>query len=256
MERYVIPNLRNACRVLSYLGEHTGGASLQVISQELAIPRTTAFRILKTLQLESIVREENRRFLLGSKLIPLGNAAAAGLEIRKVAAPLLRALTEETGETCHLAMPSECRSLILEVSLSPHPLRVTSRPGTIVDLHCSATGKLFMAHLYRERLPELVASGQFVRRTPHTLVTLEQLEAEVERILVRGYSTDDEEYHEGVRCLAVPVFDATQTVVAAVGITASRQRFRKAKTEAFYEATGRMVDALSRALGTPVVARP
>ena len=186
----------------------------------------------------------------------MGCAASEGLEIRKVAAPHLQALTERISETCHLAVPSETHSLILEVSLSPHPLRAASRPGTMVDLHCSATGKIFLAHSLWESLPALCENGQFVKRTPNTLVTFEELETECRKIKELGYSMDEEEYHEGVRCLAVPVFDAGNKVIAAVCITAARQRFRKPKTLAMRDEALRTAQDIAWDLGYhPVRAR-
>jgi DNA-binding IclR family transcriptional regulator len=249
MEKNIIPNLQNACRLMDYLARAEGGVSLPHVSMELSIPRTTTYRILKTLEAENFVREEGRLFHLGPKLIHLGQVALGELDIRKVAIPHLRGITEEVDETCHFAVPCENHSLILEVSLSSHPLRAVSRPGTMVDLHCSATGKIFIAYLHEAKLKHLCESGRFEARTRHTLTTYAALKREAESVRERGYSMDDEEYHEGVRCLAVPVFDRSGKLVASIGLTAAKQRVPKAKIEAIVDVLRRRAMAVSEEIG-------
>jgi len=248
-EKYIIPNLRNACRLLKWMGNQKPGTTIKEMSETLSIPRTTTLRIVETLKSEDIIRENNRKLFLGPNLISLGLAARSEIKIRTVAVPYLQELTRRTGETSHLAIPVENRSMIVEVSLSQHPLRATSRAGTLVDMHCSATGKIFMAYLYRDNLNRLVPPKGFPARTPNTITTLKELEAEAEKILKRGYCTDKEEYYEGVRCLAVPVFGTEQQVIGAVGITASKQRFPKNRNNTIYEAILETTQSIAYEMG-------
>lgn len=224
-ERYVIPNLRNACRILKLLGRHPDGLKAADLARELAIPVTTTLRIMTTLHLEGLARKNEGRYELGPVLIQLGTAATAGTEIRELAVPVLQRLTAATAETSHVAIPCDDRALIVAVQDSPHPLRASSRPGYLAELHCSSTGKVFLAFLHGDRVAEVLPAASLVARTPHTLVSLAKLRREADLIRERGYSLDDEEYHPGVRCLAVPVFGSGGLVVAAIGITASTVRF-------------------------------
>jgi IclR family acetate operon transcriptional repressor len=226
-ERYVIPNLRNACRILKLLGRHPHGLKAADIARELRIPVTTTLRIMTTLHLEGLARKHEGRYELGPVLIQLGNSALAGTEIRELALPLLHKLTTLLDETSHLAIPCDERALIVAVEDSPHPLGAASRPGFLAELHCSSTGKIFLSHLYRDQLAEIVVATRPTRRTAHTLVTLNQLKREADLTMKRGFSLDNEEFNLGVRCLAAPVFDADGTVVAAIGITAATVRFPK-----------------------------
>jgi len=227
-ERYVIPNLRNACRILKQLGRHPDGLKVADLARELKVPVTTTLRIMATLHLEGLVRKvDGGRYELGSVLIQLGNAALAGTEIREQALPVLQRLTAATDETSHLAIPCDEQALIVAVQDSPHPLRASSRPGFLAELHCSSTGKIFLSYLYQDRLPALFATGRPTRRVPATLTTLSGLKREIELTRKRGFSLDDEEFNLGVRCLAAPVFSSDGTVVAAIGITASTVRFTK-----------------------------
>lgn len=226
-ERYVIPNLRNACRILKMLGRHPDGLKTADLARELDIPVTTTLRIMTTLHLEGMARKVSGRYELGPVLIQLGNSALSGTEIREQALPLLQKLTAVTDETSHLAIPCDGRALIVAVQDSPHPLRAASRPGFLAELHCSSTGKIFLSYLHHDRLSEIFANERPTQRTPFTLTTLNALTRELALTLKRGYSLDDEEFNLGVRCLAAPVFSSAGTVVAAVGITAATLRFTK-----------------------------
>ncbi len=248
-ERYVIPNLRNACRILKLLGRHPDGLKAAELARELRIPVTTTLRIMTTLSLEGLARRTGRGFELGPGLIQLGNAALAGTEIRELAQPLLQQLTGATDETSHLAIPCDDRALILAVQDSPHPLRAASRPGFLAELHCSATGKVFLAYLHRDRLAEMVGQAAPVARTPQTLTTLGAIRKEAELTRQRGYSLDNEEFNPGVRCLAAPVFAADGTVAAAVGITAATLRFTKDRIPEMARKVRTVAGELSRLLG-------
>lgn len=231
LERYVVPNLRNACHVLKLLGDRNEGFKIADIARELELPVTTTLRIMATLQLEGFVRKNETRFELGPVLVHLGNASLAGIEIHKAAQPVLQSLSVQADETAHLAVPCENRSLIVAVQDSPHPLRAASRPGFLADLHCSSTGKTLLAFHYFERLDELFAGTRLVRRTVHTLTALPELRREIELTRRRGYAIDDEEFHAGVRCLAAPVYSSDGTCVAAIGVTAAAVRFSRSRIQ-------------------------
>jgi DNA-binding IclR family transcriptional regulator len=249
LERYVIPNLRNACRILKLLAQTPDGCKGADIARQLGIPVTTTLRIMATLQLEGYARRAEGRFELGPVLIHLGNASLAGTEIRELALPILQELTMHTDETSHLAVPCDDRSLIVAVQDSPHPLRASSRPGFLAELHCSSTGKVFLAFLHRDRLDELCAWARLTRRTEHTLVTLADIRREAETTRKRGYSLDDEEFNLGVRCLAAPVFSSDGTCVAAIGITAATVRFTRTRTSEIAALVTGAARELSRRLG-------
>lgn len=247
-ERYVIPNLRNACRILKLLGRHPNGLKAAELARELRIPVTTTLRIMTTLHLEGLVRKHDGRFELGPILIQLGNAALAGTEIRELALPLLQKLTDTTDETSHLAIPCDARALIVAVQDSAHPLRAASRPGFLAELHCSSTGKIFLTYLHPQRAGELAKEGP-TQRTPLTLTTLAELKREIELTQKRGFSLDNEEFNPGVRCLAAPVFDADGQVAAAIGITASTVRFTKERIPEMAEKVRAVAAELSQLIG-------
>lgn len=249
LERYVIPNLRNACRVLKLLREHPGGLKAAELARECGIPVTTTLRIMATLQIEGFAQKNDGRYALGPSLIHLGNAALAGTDIRKLALPLLQKLTVEVGETSHLAVPCNERSLIIAVQDSLHPLRAASAAGFLTDLHSSSTGKIFLAYLYGSQWGDIKALKSPYRHTARTLTKRADLEKEIELTIKRGYSLDNEESHLGVRCVAAPIFSSDGTVAAAIGITAPALRLPEKRFPELAAKVRNAADGASRLLG-------
>lgn len=231
-QKYTIPNLQNACRVLKFLADYPNGLSLKSISENLNIPRTTALRICSTLELENLLsRNSLGNYCLGSSLTPLGMRALPEEGLREMAVPILSALASTSRETTHLAMLCGKKSLLLEVCDSPLLLRVASRPGSLALIHCSATGKVFLAWSIYIALEKFMDGVEMERKTPGTLTSLAELEKEIQKVKKYGYAIDDEEYALGVRCLAAPVRDINNHVVAAVGITGASVRIKKSKID-------------------------
>jgi DNA-binding IclR family transcriptional regulator len=127
-------------------------------------------------------------------------------------------------------MLSGLQGVVLDVCEGPRVVRVPQTPGALIPLHCSASGKVLLAYALKSRLPQIAAQG-LAARTPNSLTTLAELEAETDRILTLGYAVDDEEYYEGVRCLAAPVWDASGGTRAALGIVASASTFNRRQNQ-------------------------
>ena len=249
MAKYEIPNLTNACRVLKSLAGEPEWLLLRELVQCLDLPHTSALRIVNTLCAAGFLQRTGNRYGLGVGLIPLGQQALARLDIRAVARPVLKALSEQTVETAHLAILSGSRSLLVEVAQSPSPIRVGAPAGTQVELHCSATGKIFLAGLPDGRLGPLLGPGPFKSHTPNTLNMLQKLRAGLRRIRSQGYAVDDEELFLGIRCLAAAVRNAEGEVVAAVGITGATTRFTAARIPSVSRQVMAAAAAVSRGLG-------
>lgn len=249
MPEYVIPNLINAGRVLKLLASEASLTALQ-ISRTLDIPRTTVMRIANSLVKEGILESDaHNAYTLGPALIYLGMRAMDGVDLAGLAKPLLRQLATQTGETAHLAMLSDDKSLLMEVCQSPLPIRAGAPAGTLADLHCSATGKVFLAWNFRDRLEAFFAHTAPLQRTDRTIVTAERMEKEVALILKRGYAVDEEEFYDGIRCVAVPVFNSRGHVFIALGITGVTQRLTRSRVAECVAQLRGAAAQLSEALG-------
>jgi DNA-binding IclR family transcriptional regulator len=229
MNNYVIPNLVKACEIMKILADRPKGISASQAENLTDIPRTTAFRILKTLCSEGMAEKRGTLFFAGPGLIQVGLTSLRSLEIRSLSVPFLSELATKTNFTAHLAIPSGWQTLILEVHDSQNPVCVASRSGTTAPLYCSSTGKIFLAYLYEHELEEYFSATSFEKRTGNTIVTLPEIKNEIERIKRDGFAVDDQEFHDDVRCLAAPVRDSSGQVIAAIGVTGPAIHFNSQK---------------------------
>lgn len=249
MPNYSIPNLLNAGRVLKLLAAEPGLTVLQ-ISRTLKVPRTTVLRIVCSLAREGLLDvDERSTYTLGSTLIYLGIRAMDGVDLTGMAKPLLKQLAMKTGETAHIAMLSDEKSLLLEVCQSPLPIRAGAPAGTLADLHCSATGKVFLAWNFSDKLDEFFAKVRPAVRTARTITTPEAMAGEIGRVLKRGYAVDEEEYYDGIRCVAVPVFNSRGHVHIALGITGVTKRLTRPRVPGCVAQLKEAAATLSAALG-------
>lgn len=249
MPNYSIPNLLNAGRVLKLLAAEPGLTVLQ-ISRALKVPRTTVLRIVCSLAREGLLDvDERSTYTLGSTLIYLGIRAMDGVDLTGMAKPLLKQLAVKTGETAHIAMLSDEKSLLLEVCQSPLPIRAGAPAGTLADLHCSATGKIFLAWNFADKLDEFFAKVRPAVRTARTIATAEAMAGEIGRVRKRGYAVDEEEYYDGIRCVAVPVFNSRGHVHIALGITGVTKRLTRARIPGCVAQLKEAAATLSAALG-------
>ncbi|QDU71451.1 IclR family transcriptional regulator [Mucisphaera calidilacus] len=249
MNKYSIPNLSKACSALKWLAGETRPVSTSEVARQLSMPRTTAFRMLRTLVDEGMLEEIDGRYRSGVGLLHLGLQALNSVEVNTQADPILKRLSHDTGETAHMAVRADAQMLITKVIDSPSPIRVASRPGTLVSIHCSATGKAVLAAMKPQDRQDVLERIQFEVRTDATHSGVDSLEDDLITIRKRGYAIDDEEYFEGVRCLAATVFDAYEQPVGAIGITATTERFPKKKIPVIAAQVTAAASELSSALG-------
>ncbi len=249
MPTYSIPNLGNACRLLRYLADQKDALNITQLAQALKVPRTTCLRMVHTMTAEGFLREQGGGYVLGGGLIHLGFKALQDLDLYSQSSPILRDLAERTGETSHIAVWNDGRAMIVNVCDSPHPLRAASRPGTRAFANCSATGKILLAHNFLDNLSLVLPTQMRARCTPRSITDDEELKVELRRVQALGYALDNEEYHEGVRCLAAPVRNARGEVCAALGITAAMLRFPQERIPHFAQEVCAAANMLSANLG-------
>jgi DNA-binding IclR family transcriptional regulator len=248
MDRYRIPSLARACEILEIFVESDAALSSSEVARRVRIPRTTALRILMTLCEQGLLSRRGNDFEAGGALFRLGIRALNAQRLRRFAVPILQRLAGELRETAQLVTLSGTDAVILDVAEGPRLVRIAQAAGAVLDLHATAAGKVFVAHALRPQLAALVAHGLPVR-TPNTLTTLADLDAEATRIQGLGYAVDDEECDEGVRGLAAPVWDASGSNRAAIAVIASASTFTRRQNVEFAQRVVEAARELSAAMG-------
>lgn len=197
------------------------------LAQAVAVtgwPKPSVHRQL--LQLEAgglLVREpDGRRYAPGARLLRLAESTLAASTQQGVRHAVLRQLVADIGESCNFTALSGAEVVYLDRIESAFPLQLNLRAGTHVPVHCSASGKLILAHLPTAQRNAVLDGLPLPRHTATTLATREALEDEFHRIRKEGYAVDAEEFVEGLVCVAVPVrsSDERNPVRCAVALQA------------------------------------
>lgn len=170
-------------------------------------PKATLHRMLHQLETGGWLQREpdGRRYALAGRARALAEATLSGSAQAGVRHAVLRALVSDLGESCNLTALSGTDVIYLDRIETAFPLKLELRPGTRVPLHCSASGKLFLAFAPARQRRQLLDGLQLSRHTAHTLDTRERLEAELQRIRADDFAVDDQEFVMGLNCVAVPV---------------------------------------------------
>jgi DNA-binding IclR family transcriptional regulator len=191
-------------------------ATLDELSRSSSVHKTTVMRLLHALEEKRmVVRDDEQRFRLGSKLFELSSLALEQRDIREVARPHLAELNARTGHTVHLAAFEGKDVVYIDKFESHHPVRMYSRIGLTASLHSAAVAKVLLADMPRARQEKIAAELDYVKVTENTLTSPEALLAELDVVRTQGWAHDNAEHEAFVHCIAAPIRDASGAVVAA-----------------------------------------
>ena len=211
-----VQSLHRALDVLEALTAAGGTASLSDLAAACGLPLPTLHRLAATLAGRGYLRQlPDRRYCLGSRLVPLGTAAHALLGER--ALPVLRDLAGLTGESANLAVLAQGRAEYVAQVPGRHTMRIFTEVGNRVALHCTGVGKALLASVPAAQTRRLIDAGALTVRTESTITDPAALHAEIALIRARGYALDEGEMEDGVRCVAVGIPGALPMAVSVSG---------------------------------------
>lgn len=230
--------------LLEAIASGEGGQPLQEIAARVGLPKATASRLCHKLLTEGyLFRDPRGRYGTGPRLLRLGfGLVRSGGPIQR-RREVLQRLVADIGETCNFTIMADDRVLYLDRVETQWPLRLDLAPGSRVPLHCTASGKLFLASLPPASRARVLDHLELTAETDNTITSRKLLEAELERIGTQRYSIDNEEFLVGLVAIAVPVRDVRGETIAAVAChaplarlslqaaTALRSRLRRAALE-------------------------
>ncbi|WP_046468429.1 IclR family transcriptional regulator [Allosalinactinospora lopnorensis] len=238
-------------RALHIIVELSGGpATISELGRRLDVHRTTSLRLLRTLEEERFVRRmEDGRYRLGPRMTTLAHAALEGIDVRTAAAGHLRALGDKCGHTIHLAAIEDRGVVYLDKVESRHVIRMYSHVGATAPVHATAVGKAMLAHLPSRERDRLLGEPPYLRCTPNTRTTREDLDADLARTAAQGWALDDVEHEDFIHCVAAPIFDAAGRVAAAVSISVPHMVLDREGLLALVPDLRATADAISEELG-------
>lgn len=248
--RYAVTALERGLSILETLSSIDRPLALQEISARTRIPKTTAFRLLATLEGRGFVeRAHEGSYRLGLRVTHLGQADRATAELRRAAQPVLQRLHRFSEDTVNLAIWRDGQVLYLDVLPSPLPLRFVEAPGSTAPLHATALGKAIAAHLPDTEVRASLRNDGMRKFTRHTVTGLQRFQREIRRVHAQGFAVDRQEKDQGAACIAAPVFDDGR-VVGGISISAPTARMDAHRISRMAPALMAACAAVSRILGS------
>ncbi|ABX85377.1 DNA-binding transcriptional regulator KdgR [Yersinia pestis] len=212
--------------ILQALGEERE-IGITELSQRVMMPKSTVYRFLQTMKSLGYVAQEgeSEKYSLTLKLFELGAKALQNVDLIRSADIQMRELSNETRETIHLGALDEDSIVYIHKIDSMYNLRMHSRIGRRNPLHSTAIGKVLLAWRDRGEVEEILSHIEFTRNTKYTLDSTAALLPVLDKVREQGFGEDIEEQEEGLRCIAVPVFDRFGVVIAGLSISFPTLRF-------------------------------
>lgn len=212
--------------LLEALSDSPRGLSTTEMAALTGLPKQTVHRVVRQLEALGLILRQlgSDRFAVAGRLRRLGRAALMASDQTQVTGQVLSALVAQIGETCNIGALDGNEVIYVDRVECHWPLRVQLRPGSHVPAHCTAIGKLLLAHLPTAAFKRLLPRLPLTRYTPNTLTTPEALDHALADIRDQGYSVNMEEDSLGLAALAVPIRDADGAVCAGLAVHAPTAR--------------------------------
>jgi DNA-binding IclR family transcriptional regulator len=232
---YLVPGLERGLRLLQLFRPGRAEIGAPDIARELELPRSTAFRLLQTLEvLEFVERCANGAFRLGPAVLRLGIEFVASQEVGDYGREMVEKLCQETGASSQIAI-RDGRELVVVLKKNPTATFVSNvQVGTRMPAHATVLGRVLLQDV---DLRKLYPEGKLKQFTPHTPKSVAELERLIAQDRMRGYAVSESAYESGISAVAVPVRNHEQRVVAALSVIVSQPKLEaKRRDELIHKA--------------------
>lgn len=222
-----VNSLANGISVLDAFGPSRISMNLPEIADAAGITRSAAQRFTYTLEALGLLYKDpvSKKYSLSARTLDIGCRFLDSHPLLARANPYLLELCRETGETINFAEPFGLEMIYIGRFQNPSRLFVHMPAGRRLPMYCSSAGRMYLASLCEDDARKLLCASQKVKYTPDTLVEIDDLMTDVERIRERGFALCKGEYYLDDLALAVPVYDGNLKVVACLQISVSAARW-------------------------------
>ena len=213
----------------------------------LKLPKPSAHRICKALTTMGLLARDihPKKLSVGPEFTGMALAALSSTTALGMRRAILRQVVEEADETCTLTVLEFDEVVFLDRVESASPLRLQLFAGSRVPLHCTSSGKLFLAMMPAARCDRLIRGIPLKRYTENTITDPVRLRRELDEIRREQLGRDHQEFIDGLEAIAAPVLDPRGQMVAAVSINGPATRLRLEKQERHVEVLRRAAAALA-----------
>ncbi|GLW33224.1 IclR family transcriptional regulator [Actinoplanes regularis] len=224
-----IAAVERAMDVLLYFGRaEQPDLGVTEIATALGLTKAAVHRILTALRSRELITVDpaTRRYALGHAAVALGRAYLARTDVRAMAAPELKFLSQRTDETATLSLRRGDTRLYVDQVVPDQELRLEVSLGIPFPLNAGASSKTFLAFLPDFELDAYLARHPLAAVTDRTITDPAKLRKDLAAVRKRGYSTSLGERQAGAASIAAPIFDHDGRVVAVLSVAGPALRFK------------------------------
>ena len=240
-------SILKAFKLIQLVDRSANGLTISQLANKAEISFPTTHRLLQTLRkVEAVHVTVDGKYRLGNGILDLAysndhnNAGLrATLECR------VQSLAEKLQQTVHVAISHGDMVRYVAKGESPRSLKIASRVGSDLEAYCTGVGKVLLAALAPKQLKHYFNVGSMVKLTANTITDPRRLKAELATIRQRGYAIDNEEFEEGLGCIAVPVYN-DRDVVAAISVSGPASRLKTTHLECYCRALSQEAREIGR----------
>jgi DNA-binding IclR family transcriptional regulator len=214
-----VRSVERALDILLCFSMEKPALTLTQIAEQVGMHKSTIHRLLTTLEAKRFVTRNKTTgtYQLGFRYIELASIMLQDIDINRWAQPYLQHLSALSSETVDLAMLDDDHVVYLQVVQSPQRVKIAAAVGEQLPMHCTATGKAFLAYLPEYQVNEILAKGM-AKYTQNTLISHSQLYQDLHETRERGFAISEEEYEKDINAVAAPILDAKGCPMAVIAI--------------------------------------
>ena len=224
--------------------------SLTQIAEAVCMSKTTVHRLLTTLETRRFISrdKDSGMYRLGFRLVEMASLVLRDIELRRLAQPYLKSLSEQYGETVDISVLNGSHVIYLEVIESPRRVKLAAATGQRLPAYFTASGKALLAFAPEEQVRKILADN-IADHGGETGITISMALEDLSKVAERGYAISEQEYEEHINAVAAPIFDADRRAVASIAIVGPSFRFSGERLPELGESIRKIADEISREAG-------
>lgn len=226
MEDVKVKSLYKALKLLDYFTLDIPERGISELAELSGMLKSTVHNIVTTFEKCGFLEKntDNSKYRLGIKLLELNNTLYMTNDLRKIVRPYMESICEFCNESVYFGIMTEHEVIYLDTVYPKGTIAGKSIIGIKAPLYCTGIGKAILAYLPDEEVNEVANMGM-VPFTQNTIIDREKLLDDMAQIRKRGYSIDNMEHEYGIKCVAVPIRNIRDKVVAAISVSGPSLRF-------------------------------
>lgn len=204
------------------------------LAEQTNLPKATLSRFLYTLMTLGYVKQDSETlfYSLTKKFLELTQTTDVNQQLIEKIRPTLLNLSSKLTEATSLSIRDQNELLYLDsVDSQERLLSITQKIGKRAPLYCTGAGKIFLAALSESQLEAYLSENVLQPLTPHTIIKKEALKKELKKIKQQQFALDQEECELGVFCIATPIINQQNQLIAAMSISVPTIRIHSQKVE-------------------------